>query len=197
MKRKKTMARQPDTKRQKRIRRSIRLLLSPEQQLLEAVRNQKPGHPERLIAHCADVNTRDAYHYTPLALAAWSGQSDVLQVLLQAGAADSINQRDTEEGVTPLHAAVIVCRDLESAAPDNVFHLLAAGADANIPDRDGWTPLHSCAFYHLPQLIPALLAAGADSTRRDHWGNTPADIAKEKGFDDIVALLSGHATRPD
>lgn len=197
MKRKRTRARQPDTRRQKRIRRSIRLLLSPEQQLLEAVRNQKPGHLERLTARCADVNTRDDYHYTPLALAAWSGQSDVLQVLLQAGAADSINQRDTEEGVTPLHAAVIVCRDLESAAPDNVFHLLAAGADANIPDRDGWTPLHSCAFYHLPQLIPALLAAGADSTRRDHWGNTPADIAKEKGFDDIVALLSGHATRPD
>lgn len=193
MKRKKTKAHQPDTKRRKRIRRSIRLLLSPEQQLLEAVRNQKLGHLERLIARGADVNTRDDYHYTPLALAAWSGQSAALQVLLQAGAAAGINQRDREEGVTALHAAVIVCRDLESAATDNVFHLLAAGADANLPDRDGWTPLHSCAFYHLPQFIPALLAAGADPTQRDRQGLTPTDRAQKQGFTDIVQLLDHHA----
>lgn len=191
MKRKRTKASQPDTKRRKRIRNSIRLLLSPEQQLLEAVRNQKLGHLEHLIANGADVNTRDDLHYTPLALAAWSGRSDVLQVLLQAGATAAINQRDREEGITPLHAAVIVCRDLESASPDNVFHLLAAGADPNSPDRDGWTPLHSCAFYHLPQLIPALLAAGADPTQRDNWEHTPADIAAERGFADITVLLSG------
>ncbi len=191
MKRKRTKASQPDTKRRKRIRNSIRLLLSPEQQLLEAVRNQKLGHLEHLLANGADVNTRDDLHYTPLALAAWSGRSDVLQVLLQAGATAAINQRDREEGITPLHAAVIVCRDLESASPDNVFHLLAAGADPNSPDRDGWTPLHSCAFYHLPQLIPALLAAGADPTQRDNWEHTPADIAAERGFADITVLLSG------
>ncbi len=191
MKRKRAKASQPDTKRRKRIRNSIRLLLSPEQQLLEAVRKQKLGHLEHLIANGADVNTRDDLHYTPLALAAWSGRSDVLQVLLQAGATAAINQRDREEGITPVHAAVIVCRDLESASPDNVFHLLAAGADPNSPDRDGWTPLHSCAFYHLPQLIPALLAAGADPTQRDNWEHTPADIAAERGFADITVLLSG------
>lgn len=190
MKRKRTKASQPDTNRRKRIRNSIRLLLSPEHQLLEAVRNQKLGHLEHLIANGADVNTRDDLHYTPLALAAWSGRCDVLQVLLQAGATAAINQRDREEGITPLHAAVIVCRDWESASPDNVFHLLAAGADPNIPDRDGWTPLHSCAFYHLPQLIPALLAAGADPTQRDNWEHTPADIATERGFADITVLLS-------
>lgn len=191
MKRKRTKVRLSDTARRKRIRNSIRLLLSPEQQLLEAVRNQKLGHLEHLIANGADVNTRDDLHYTPLALAAWSGRSDVLQVLLLAGAAAGINQRDREEGITPLHAAVIVCRDWESASPDNVFHLIAAGADPNIPDRDGWTPLHSCAFYHLTQLIPALLAAGADPTQRDNWEHTPADIAEERGFADITVLLSG------
>ncbi len=191
MNHKRTKARQPDTKRRKRIRNSIRRLLSPEQQLLEAVRNQKLGHLEHLIANGVDVNTQDDLHYTPLALAAWSGRSDVLQVLLQAGAAACINQRDREEGITPLHAAVIVCRDLESASPDNVFRLIAAGANPNIPDCDGWNPLHSCAFYHLPQLIPALLAAGADPTQRDNWEHTPADIAAGRGFADITVLLSG------
>ena len=67
--------------------------------------------------------------------------------------------------------------------------LVEAGADVNIPDRNGWTPLHSCAFYHLPQLIPALLAAGADAARRNSQGLTPADMAREKGFSDITELL--------
>lgn len=193
MRRRRTKVRQPDTERRNRIRRSIRVLLSPEQQLSEAVSNNKPSHLKQLIAQGVDVNTPDHNHYTPLALAAWSGQPDILQALLQAGAAAGIDQRDREEGVTPLHAAVIVCREYEAASPDNVFHLIAAGADPNIPDRDGWTPLHSCAFYHLPQLIPALLAAGADPTLRDNLAHTPADIAAERGFADIVTLLSGRA----
>ncbi len=194
MKRKRTKVRQPDTERRNRIRRSIRVLLSPEQQLSEAVSNHKLSHLKQLIAQGVDVNTSDNNHYTPLALAAWSGQPDTLLALLQAGAAAGIDHRDREEGVTPLHAAVIVCREYESAPPDNVFRLIAAGADPNIPDRDGWTPLHSCAFYHLPQLIPALLAAGADPTKRDYQAHTPADIAEKKGFSDIVTLLSNRTT---
>lgn len=196
MKRRRTKQRQLDAERQKRIRSRIRLLLTPEQQLLEAVWNRQLRHLQRLIADGADVNTRDADHHTPLALAARSKQTEALQLLLRAGAATDINHRDREEGITPLHAAVIVCRDIEAAAPDNVFHLLAAGADPNIPDHDGWTPLHSCAFYRLPQLVPALLAAGAAPTRRDRRGFSPADIASEKGFTDIAALLSAPLIHP-
>lgn len=196
MKRKRTQQRQLDTKQQVRIRKRIRLQLSSEPQLMDAVSNQNLRHVAQLIANGADVNTRDACHDTPLALAAWSGQVEVLQLLLRAGASTSINHRDRDEGIIPLHAAVIVCREWESTAPDNVFHLIAAGADPNIPDRDGWTPLHSCAFYRLPQLIPALLAAGADPTRRDRRGRSPADIAQAKGFSDIESLLSAPSDIP-
>lgn len=161
---------------------------------MEAVWNHQLRHLSLLIAAGADVNFRDEDGRTPSAVAAWNGDTEALQLLLQAGAAKSINLRDREEGITPLHAAVIVCREHEAASADNVFCLLAAGADANIPDCDGWSPLHSCAFYRLPQLIPALLAAGAIPTLRNRQGFTPADMAKEKGFDDIVILLSGHVS---
>ena len=172
------------------LRRRIRILLSTEQQLAEAVWNGKTKHLSRLISAEADVNAADANGVTPLARAAWSGQTEALQLLLQAGAAAGINHRDKEEGITALHAAVIVCREIENYPPDNVFLLLSAGADPNIPDRDGWTPLHSCAFYRLPQLIPALLAAGADRNRQDNQGNTPADIARSKRYPDIHDLFS-------
>ncbi len=140
-------------------------------------------HPD--IIHRVDAGTG----YTPLLEAAWSGNTEALRILLNAGAAAAIDYRDAEEGVSALHASVIACRDSATAKPENVTALLAAGADANLTDRDGWTPLHSCAHYHLPQIIPLLLKAGANTQLRDNHGATPEDIAAAHGHTEIVNLL--------
>ena len=183
-------------KRRNSIRQKIRPMVTREHQLADAVCQHKLRHLKRMIDGGADINTTDRNGYTPLLYAAWAGDTEALDLLLQAGTAAGINHRDSEEGVTPLHAAVIICRDIEGASAENVFRLIAAGADANIPDRDGWTPLHSCAFYHLPHLIPALLSAGADPALRDMWGNTPGDIARSKSHTDIIPLLERAANAP-
>ncbi|MBR7109041.1 MAG: ankyrin repeat domain-containing protein, partial [Akkermansia sp.] len=101
----------------------------------------------------------------------------------------TIDHREAEEGVTALHVAVIACRSTSTACLKNVEMLLAAGADVNVADCDGWTPRHSCAYYNLPQLVPMLLRAGADPARVAHSGLTSAEMALEKGHDAVARLL--------
>lgn len=142
-----------------------------------------------LLEDGADVNRVNEAGQTPLILAAWGARAAAVRVLLGAGAAACIDHCDAEEGVTALHAAVIACRSRVRVCPENIEALLAAGADVNLPDRDGWTPLHSCAFYNLPQLVPLLLRAGADPTCADKRGIKPAEMAREKGHEEVARLL--------
>lgn len=57
-------------------------------------------------------------------------------------------------GRTPLHYAAAEGR------VEEVFRLLAEGADANAQDDNGWSPLHFAAQAVSPTAAQALLAAG-------------------------------------
>ena len=54
---------------------------------------------------------------------------------------------------------------------DRLGNLIADGADVNLKDRKGWTPLHSAARYSDdPAVTEALLDAGADAVRAGRTG---------------------------
>jgi ankyrin repeat protein len=66
-----------------------------------------------------------------------------------------------------------------------VTMLLDAGANPNVPDNDGFTPLHD-----VPEMgdcppartmLNALLAAGADPSRQEKNGRTPSELAESMG----------------
>ncbi len=40
-------------------------------------------------------------------------------------------------------------------------------------------------------MVKALLEKGADPSKKDGKGRTPLDLAKEKGFGEMVKLLEG------
>jgi uncharacterized protein len=118
------------------------------------------GSPEiadLLICHGADVNARSNQNFTPLHYAAWSN-SGVAERLLQAGA-DLTLQNDA--------GAVIHTPSLDPAV---LQLLLDYGADVNLANAAGQTPLHVHRFN--PELIGQLLAAGADVNRQDSQGRT-------------------------
>ena len=83
--------------------------------------------------------------------------------------------------VTPLqtasaqgHEAVLVC-------------LLAAGADVDKADGEGWTALHWAAYGADTRIAYRLYKAGADKEKTDHLGRTPMQCAPEED-QDVVRL---------
>lgn len=161
-----------------------------ESDLVHAIENPHTIWLKDLIRAGLDVNCRVGDDCTLLHIAAWGGCKDAMKLLLAAGAEAFINHRDSDEGLTALHAAVVACRDNDTFCPENVTMLLAAGAEVNLADITGWTPLHSCARYNLPELVPILLAAGADPKMKEKtWGDTPLKLAKRYGNKEVYAVL--------
>ncbi|RXH55359.1 ankyrin repeat domain-containing protein [Granulicella sibirica] len=119
--------------------------------------------------------------------AAFHGHWRLCHFLLEQGA--NPNHTDSENGETPLHAAL--CTN-DRAAHDQVLAvLLAAGADPNAATRPGAdtggfmrdvrtkgeTPLHRAAAFGTEDTITMLLDAGASKELRDANGDSPLSWA--------------------
>lgn len=127
--------------------------------------------------------------FSALGIAAYFGRPDVLDLLLSTGADPNAASRNAMQ-VTPLHSAC-ACAD-EVAAHRMTAALLAAGADPNVAQEGGWTPLHQAAAQGRLAIIEMLLDRGAEAGSRNDDGRTPVDMAVEKGHDDAAELLRRH-----
>jgi len=87
----------------------------------------------------------------------------------------NINAQNNE-GYTPL------CEATARLSPkikktESINNLLTEGADPNIANNNGETPLHVAAIKGTVSVIRLLLAAGADPSRIDKQGKTPKEEA--------------------
>ena len=69
--------------------------------------------------------------------------------------------------------------------------LLAGGADVNVKDDGGDTPLHAGAYEGDKDVAALLLARGADINAKDKKGATPLHLMASQGHEEIVELLLG------
>jgi uncharacterized protein len=80
---------------------------------------------------------------------------------------------------------------------DKVKWLLAAGADVEVKDNDGWTALIYASMYGYKEVVQMLLDAGADVEVKDKWGQTALMYASMHERKDVVqALLAAGAKEP-
>jgi hypothetical protein len=68
--------------------------------------------------------------------------------------------------------------------------LLVHGADPNIKGRDGMSALQIASRNGDLKLVDVLLDAGVNVSFRNDAGLTAADIARQKGFEDIVKRIA-------
>ena len=68
------------------------------------------------------------------------------------------------------------------------FDLISKGADVNLPDEHGFTPLFVAARRGHSDIVQLLLESGADAHRRNYEGKTAINMAKEKKFVQVKVL---------
>ncbi len=155
-----------------------------EENLTDAVFNNDPRRTIRWLHNKANVNAQDKYSkFTPLTIAATKGYTDILQLLVAAGADINMQSGGEAEG-TALQGAT------EAKKNEAVKILLKAGANPNIPSTTkGNTPLHVASEVNNSEAVPLLLNAQAKINAQNKKGYTALMWAAYKGNNDILTML--------
>lgn len=119
------------------------------------------------------------------------GPIELLVVLLRHGA--SVNTWDAQHTSTPLLTAVQI-RHVEA-----VRLLLAAGADPNVRDNEGDSPLRICAHQGFLDVARLLLLCGADKAIHEAGGPAGMNALGLAAYAlnvEMVRLLLAHGANP-
>jgi len=131
----------------------------------------RPPSPEittLLLDHGADPNAMDKNWRTPLMAAAFTGNEEVVKILIAHKANVNIGSRF---GNTAL---------MEARGLSVVKLLLSAGSAVNDKNIDGRTALHWAAWRGDPEVVKVLLDAGANVNAKDDKGLTALDLVKQQ-----------------
>jgi uncharacterized protein len=166
-------------------RRDLAELISSKKKGLDIFEATSLGRRDRLkecIRDAADINAPSKDGFTALHFACFFGQPEAARLLLESGAAVDIVASNPMQ-VMPLHSAASA-RNLEAARL-----LLEHGAPVNARQHGGWIPIHAAAQNGDRPMVELLLTYHADPRLANDEGKTPAVVAREKGHEEIAALL--------
>lgn len=124
--------------------------------------------------------------FGPLALAVYFGRQEAAEALLDSGA-DPNTQASNASRVRPIHSAAAQ-RDANRSLRLCRL-LLERGADPNVAQAGGWTPLHQAAAHGRRELVELLLEHGAAPDVRSEDDRTPREMAESKGHHGLLPLL--------
>lgn len=150
--------------------------------VMKAVQKNDVGRLTTLIAEGADVNELDPNGDAPLVMAAYLGHTEIVRLLLEAGA--DVTAVDPGMKATALHAAAYAGRT-EAARL-----LIAHGIDIDKQGpKNGYTALHDAIWENHADTARVIIDAGADLTLTSHAGQTPLDFAKARHRREIVDMI--------
>jgi len=139
-----------------------------------------------LIRAGADTGALDADRYDAVTIAAVADDEETLRVLLGAGASAKLTTSRYDG--TALIAAAHLGHD------GVVRQLIAAGAPLDHVNNLHWTALIEAVVLgdgkaRHQAVVRDLLAAGASTALADRDGKTPLQLAKSRGYAEIVQML--------
>lgn len=158
------------------------------QNIFQAIDFYNIPYIKKYIEDKKDINARDEYGCTLLIRAAkYPGLSqgeclNIMEMLTDAGA--EINSQITSHGGIALSCAVI------SGGDKVVNYLLTHGANPNIADNDGNTPL--TLIYNekgVCKIIRLLVQHGGDINHKNKKGETPLSIAQKYNNPELIKCI--------
>jgi ankyrin repeat protein len=153
---------------------------------LEIVKKTLEKEPSRVNSHSIDG-------FTPLSLASFFGNEEIVAFLLERGADPNLVARNSQK-VQALHSSVAHGHYVISKM------LISHGANVNAKQEGGFTPLHEAAQSGNYEIAKLLIANGASINERIDSGKTPLGLTKvsgrEAGSEEarrrVALLLSEH-----
>ncbi len=115
----------------------------------------------------------------PLEVAAEKGEGEIIALLLSAGADPDKSSSDTPPILLALNSA-----DQGKGA----LHLIEAGADIKVRDKDGFSPMDLALLYQMKPVVEALLKQGSDPEKGGFYA-TPLHGAAETGNVELIQTL--------
>ncbi|XP_046304841.1 fibronectin type 3 and ankyrin repeat domains protein 1 isoform X3 [Marmota monax] len=135
-----------------------------------------------LRRHGASWEARDLGGCTALHWAADGGHCTVIDWMIKDGC--EVDVVDTGSGWTPLMRVSVVSGSQKVASL-----LIEAGADVNVRDKDGKTPLMVAVLNNHEQLVELLLDKGADASVKNEFGKGVLEMARVFDRQNVVSLL--------
>jgi ankyrin repeat protein len=149
-----------------------------------------------LLAAGADYEARGSlFQATPLLLAAAGAYHGIVALLAVHANLDA----QDSQGATALMRAIE--RPDDKIKPPRKINetlrtLLDSGANPNLPDHEGYTPLMWAVRWRNPEAARLLLAAGADPAAATPVGETARSLADGLGDTETLALLNALSPTP-
>ena len=174
---------------------------------------------EKLAASKAALNARDGNGRTPLHVATFARQRDAIRALVKAGTDINLLDNDRYDGITIASVAddeetlrvllalganaKLVTSRYDGTALIAAAHLghdgvvkqlITAGAPLDHVNNLHWTALIESIVLgnggaRHQECLRALLAAGASHQLTDRQGTTPLQLAKSRGFREMMQML--------
>ncbi|PCG19136.1 ankyrin repeat domain-containing protein [Brachyspira sp. G79] len=141
-----------------------------------------------LAEYGADINYVDNYGYPLINYAVQSGCLDIVKYLVSKGI-DPTMKYELEEYYPNVNISLLA-GTLYNSDTLMAEYLIEQGADVNTPtpSEDGYPLLLQAIANGKTELVKLLIENGADTTVVNKEKKTVFDIAREKGYDDILEL---------